>query len=112
MMKRVSKGMATVGAGMIATGLVLMFAAFIGSGFNPRVFTLRVEPHQVLFGDVRVDRPEDIPILGAFMENHTLWVGIDARERTMAPEIPEAPTAPEAPTPPSAPETPEVSEAS
>ena len=55
-----------VAGGLVAAGLVLAGIGFIASGFDPAVFTTKIDARDstIVLGGVEVDDTEGIPFIG------------------------------------------------
>lgn len=68
-MPTVKKSMQVIGIGCAIAGLVLAAAGFALSGFNPCVFTSKIDQGSIVLGGLDVENPESLPLLGAIASN-------------------------------------------
>lgn len=111
-MKAVWRTVRIVACVLIAAGLVLAFAGFALSGFNPRVFSAAIDRGTVTLGGTVVDDTDALPVISAIAEMGRIEYGASSSGDAAEPEAPEAPESPEAPEAPEAPESPEASRSS
>lgn len=65
MMSKAMKMVCAVAGGMCAVGLVLAGIGFVLSGFDPEVFSTRIDPEAgvVVIGGTPVDDPSGLPFI-------------------------------------------------
>ena len=75
-MKEIWKTSRRVACVLAGLGIVLFLAGFALSGFDPRVFSAKVDRGTVSFGGTIVENPENLPFISTLAEMGSVEYGV------------------------------------
>lgn len=79
-MKEIWKTSRRVACVLAGLGIVLSLAGFALSGFDPRVFSAKVDRGMVSFGGTIVENPENLPFISTLAEMGSVEYGVSSDE--------------------------------
>lgn len=79
-MKEIWKTSRRVACVLAGLGIVLSLAGFALSGFDPRVFSAKVDRGTVNFGGTIVENPENLPFISTLAEMGSVEYGVSTDE--------------------------------
>ena len=79
-MKEIWKTSRRVACVLAGLGIVLSLAGFALSGFDPRVFSAKVDRGTVIFGGTIVEYPENLPFISTLAEMGSVEYGVSTDE--------------------------------
>lgn len=79
-MKEIWKTSRRVACVLVGLGIVLSLAGFALSGFDPRVFSAKVDRGTVSFGGRIVENPENLPFISTLAEMGSVEYGVSSDE--------------------------------
>lgn len=79
-MKEIWKTSRRVACVLAGLGIVLSLAGFALSGFDPRVFSAKVDRGTVSFGGTIAENPENLPFISTLAEMGSVEYGVSSDE--------------------------------
>lgn len=79
-MKEIWKTSRRVACVLAGLGIVLSLAGFALSGFDPRVFSAKVDRGTVSFGGTIVENPKNLPFISTLAEMGSVEYGVSTDE--------------------------------